>query len=154
MKNDPFLSFIPQYPDLVAVSFRYFTGCVHFLISKYHQYSQLAVVMNLTLQKNLFEFTFQISELCFEAVKKLFKQDKLGYASLGVVKVISGLVRGRNYDVRPEVRVFLLYYTISFCQWFKKNLKVKISAAAGYRQAEFPLSVRIEAAWEWAEPED
>ncbi|NXF35844.1 NOC3L protein, partial [Nyctibius bracteatus] len=49
-----------------------------------------------------------ISELCFEAVKKLFKQDKLGYASLGVVKVISGLVRGRNYDVRPEVlKVFL-----------------------------------------------
>ncbi|NXK96008.1 NOC3L protein, partial [Formicarius rufipectus] len=49
-----------------------------------------------------------ISELCFEAVKKLFKQDKLGYASLGVVKVISGLVKGRNYDVRPEVlKVFL-----------------------------------------------
>ncbi|XP_061315150.1 nucleolar complex protein 3 homolog isoform X1 [Pezoporus flaviventris] len=49
-----------------------------------------------------------ISELCCEAVKKLFKQDKLGYASLGVVKVISGLVKGRNYDVRPEVlKVFL-----------------------------------------------
>ncbi|NXG90798.1 NOC3L protein, partial [Stercorarius parasiticus] len=49
-----------------------------------------------------------ISELCCEAVKKLFKQDKLGYASLGVVKVISGFVRGRNYDVRPEVlKVFL-----------------------------------------------
>ncbi|KFO93837.1 Nucleolar complex protein 3, partial [Buceros rhinoceros silvestris] len=49
-----------------------------------------------------------ISELCFEAVKKLFKQDKLGCASLGVVKVISGLVKGRNYDVRPEVlKVFL-----------------------------------------------
>ncbi|NXG49950.1 NOC3L protein, partial [Psilopogon haemacephalus] len=50
----------------------------------------------------------KISGLCCEAVKKLFKQDKLGYASLGVVKVISGLVRGRNYDVRPEVlKVFL-----------------------------------------------
>ncbi|KFQ43249.1 Nucleolar complex protein 3, partial [Nestor notabilis] len=50
----------------------------------------------------------KISELCCEAVKKLFKQDKLGYASLGVVKVISGLVKGRNYDVRPEVlKVFL-----------------------------------------------
>lgn len=32
----------------------------------------------------------------------------MGYASLGVVKVISGLVKGRNYDVRPEVlKVFL-----------------------------------------------
>ncbi|XP_065602227.1 nucleolar complex protein 3 homolog [Cyrtonyx montezumae] len=49
-----------------------------------------------------------ISELCCEAIKKLFKQDKLGFASLGVVKVISGLVKGRNYNVRPEVlKVFL-----------------------------------------------
>ncbi|NXC45968.1 NOC3L protein, partial [Penelope pileata] len=49
-----------------------------------------------------------VSELCCEAVKKLFKQDKLGFASLGVVKVISGLVKGRNYNVRPEVlKVFL-----------------------------------------------
>lgn len=118
MKNNLFLSFIPQYPDLVAVSFCCCAGCVHFLISRYHQYYQLSVVVELALQKNLFEFTFQISQLCVEAVKKLFKQDKLGYASLGVVKVISGLVRGRNYDVRPEVRDFLFYYTIFFCQWF------------------------------------
>lgn len=71
-------------------------------------------------------FAFQISELCVEAVKKLFKQDKLGYASLGVVKVISGLVRGRNYDVRPEVRVFLLYITIFFSQKFKKIQTLKL----------------------------
>ncbi|XP_039086089.1 nucleolar complex protein 3 homolog isoform X3 [Hyaena hyaena] len=44
-----------------------------------------------------------ISELCCEAVKKLFKQDKLGQASLGVIKVISGFVKGRNYEVRPEM---------------------------------------------------
>uniref|UniRef100_A0A9L0RS63 Nucleolar complex protein 3 homolog n=1 Tax=Equus caballus TaxID=9796 RepID=A0A9L0RS63_HORSE len=43
-----------------------------------------------------------ISEMCCEAVKKLFKQDKLGQASLGVIKVISGFVKGRNYEVRPE----------------------------------------------------
>ncbi|KAM5244107.1 nucleolar complex protein 3 homolog isoform 2-T2 [Hipposideros larvatus] len=43
-----------------------------------------------------------VSEMCCEAVKKLFKQDKLGQASLGVIKVISGFVKGRNYDVRPE----------------------------------------------------
>uniref|UniRef100_A0A8C3GJN5 Nucleolar complex protein 3 homolog n=1 Tax=Cairina moschata TaxID=8855 RepID=A0A8C3GJN5_CAIMO len=53
-----------------------------------------------------------ISELCCEAVQKLFKQDKLGCASLGVVKVISGLVKGRSYNVRPEVRVFMLYFKI------------------------------------------
>lgn len=45
--------------------------------------------------------------MCCGAVKTLFKQDKLGYASLGVVKVISGLVKSRNYDVRPEVSSFL-----------------------------------------------
>uniref|UniRef100_A0A8C6FBK7 Nucleolar complex protein 3 homolog n=1 Tax=Monodon monoceros TaxID=40151 RepID=A0A8C6FBK7_MONMO len=44
-----------------------------------------------------------ISEMCCEAVKKLFKQDKLGQASLGVIKVISGFVKGRNYEVRPEM---------------------------------------------------
>ncbi|KAG8135421.1 putative Nucleolar complex protein [Naja naja] len=44
----------------------------------------------------------KISELCCDAIKGLFKQDKLGVASLGVVKVISGLVKSRNYDVRPE----------------------------------------------------
>lgn len=44
-----------------------------------------------------------ISEMCCEAVKKLFKQDKLGQASLGVIKVISGFVKGRNYEVRPEI---------------------------------------------------
>ncbi|NXL95353.1 NOC3L protein, partial [Alectura lathami] len=53
-----------------------------------------------------------VSELCCEAVKKLFKQDKLGLASLGVVKVISGLVKGRNYNVRPEVLEAFLHLRI------------------------------------------
>lgn len=82
--------------------------------------------------------------MCCEAVQKLFKQDKLGCASLGVVKVISGLVKGRSYNVRPEVRVFMLYCTIFFCQWFKKYLKVRSSAAARYGQAEFRRSARTQ----------
>ncbi|MEE6485629.1 hypothetical protein FKM82_014353 [Ascaphus truei] len=44
----------------------------------------------------------QIADTCFEAVKRLFRQDKVGQASLAAVKVISGLVKSRNYDVRPE----------------------------------------------------
>uniref|UniRef100_A0A7N5K965 Nucleolar complex protein 3 homolog n=1 Tax=Ailuropoda melanoleuca TaxID=9646 RepID=A0A7N5K965_AILME len=48
-------------------------------------------------------FIFQISEMCCAAVKELFKQDKLGQASLGVIKVISGFVKGQNYEVRPEM---------------------------------------------------
>uniref|UniRef100_A0A0F7Z6T1 Nucleolar complex protein 3 homolog n=1 Tax=Crotalus adamanteus TaxID=8729 RepID=A0A0F7Z6T1_CROAD len=54
----------------------------------------------------------KISELCCDAVRSLFKQDKLGVASLGVVKVISGLVKSRNYDVRPEVLMALLHLRI------------------------------------------
>lgn len=50
--------------------------------------------------------------MCCEAVKKLFKQDKLGQASLGVIKVISGFVKGRNYEVRPEVS--LSFFTLHF----------------------------------------
>uniref|UniRef100_A0A4W3K2U6 Nucleolar complex protein 3 homolog n=1 Tax=Callorhinchus milii TaxID=7868 RepID=A0A4W3K2U6_CALMI len=45
----------------------------------------------------------QISEMCCEAVKKLFKQDKVGESSLTMVKVISGLVKSRNYEIKSEV---------------------------------------------------
>lgn len=55
--------------------------------------------------------------MCCEAVKKLFKQDKLGHASLGVIKVISGFVKGRNYDVRPEVSFFAFYFTQFFLNY-------------------------------------
>ncbi|XP_005991626.1 nucleolar complex protein 3 homolog [Latimeria chalumnae] len=54
----------------------------------------------------------QISEMCCEAVKKLFKQDKVGHASLGAVKVISGLVKSRNYEVLPEVLKTFLHLRI------------------------------------------
>uniref|UniRef100_A0A8C1HSQ9 Nucleolar complex protein 3 homolog n=1 Tax=Cyprinus carpio carpio TaxID=630221 RepID=A0A8C1HSQ9_CYPCA len=49
-----------------------------------------------------------VSEMCCGAVSKLLKQDKLGQASLAVVKVISGMVKGRNYNVKPEVLNCLL----------------------------------------------
>lgn len=45
----------------------------------------------------------QVSEMCCEAVRTLLKQDKMGQASLAVVKVISGVVKSRNYNVKPEV---------------------------------------------------
>uniref|UniRef100_A0A8C7FZY6 Nucleolar complex protein 3 homolog n=1 Tax=Oncorhynchus kisutch TaxID=8019 RepID=A0A8C7FZY6_ONCKI len=50
----------------------------------------------------------RVSDMCCEAVKKLLKQDKQGHAALGTVKVISGLVKSRNYDVRPELLKVLL----------------------------------------------
>ncbi|KAM4623770.1 nucleolar complex protein 3 homolog [Polymixia lowei] len=44
-----------------------------------------------------------VSDMCCEAMRKLFKQDKLGQASLGAVRVISGLVKSLNFNVRPEM---------------------------------------------------
>ncbi|XP_059803555.1 nucleolar complex protein 3 homolog [Hypanus sabinus] len=45
----------------------------------------------------------KISGMCCEAVENLFKQDKIGQASLCVVRLISGLVKSRSYELRPEV---------------------------------------------------
>jgi len=41
--------------------------------------------------------------MCCDAFRKLFQQDKLGGASLATVRVVSGLVKSLNYNVRPEV---------------------------------------------------
>lgn len=45
----------------------------------------------------------QVSGMCCDAFMKLFHQDKVGAASLATVRVISGLVKSLNYNVRPEV---------------------------------------------------
>ncbi|XP_046889100.1 nucleolar complex protein 3 homolog [Hypomesus transpacificus] len=52
--------------------------------------------------------TRKVSDMCCEAVRQLLKQDKVGQASLGAVKVISGLIKSRNYEVRPEMLRSLL----------------------------------------------
>nr|XP_060623027.1 nucleolar complex protein 3 homolog [Anolis sagrei ordinatus] len=93
----------------------------------------------------------QISEMCSDAVKTLFKQDKLGFASLGVVKVISGLVKSRNYDVRPEVLMTLLHLRI-------KEVEVKKDAEdiapkkkfMSYKEKRKNLS-RMQRKWKKAE---
>ncbi|XP_048361252.1 nucleolar complex protein 3 homolog [Sphaerodactylus townsendi] len=93
----------------------------------------------------------QISEMCCDAVKNLFKQDKLGVASVGVVKVISGLVKSRNYDVRPEVLMTLLHLRI-------KDVEVKKDAEdiapkkrfMSYKEKRKNLS-RMQRKWKKAE---
>nr|XP_057925233.1 nucleolar complex protein 3 homolog [Doryrhamphus excisus] len=52
--------------------------------------------------------TKTVSKMCCDAFGKLFHQDKLGGASLAAVRVISGLVKSVNYNVRPEVLRTLL----------------------------------------------
>ncbi|XP_066521022.1 nucleolar complex protein 3 homolog [Hoplias malabaricus] len=54
----------------------------------------------------------KVSQMCCEAVKKLLKQDKFGQASLATVKVISGLIKSRNYNVKPELLKSLLHLRI------------------------------------------
>ncbi|KAL0180067.1 hypothetical protein M9458_025509, partial [Cirrhinus mrigala] len=57
------------------------------------------IVMVVPLMSDPFR---KVSDMCCEAVSKLLKQDKLGHASLAVVKVISGMVKSRNYRVKPQ----------------------------------------------------
>ncbi|KAM3913552.1 nucleolar complex protein 3 homolog [Leptodactylus fuscus] len=54
----------------------------------------------------------KIADMSGDAVKKLFRQDKFGHASLAAVKIISGLVKSRNYCVRPEVLNIFLHLRI------------------------------------------
>ncbi|KAM9837143.1 nucleolar complex protein 3 homolog [Aulostomus maculatus] len=49
-----------------------------------------------------------MSDMCCDAFRKLFQQDKMGGASLAAVRVISGLVKSLNYNVRPKVLRTLL----------------------------------------------
>ncbi|XP_038554074.1 nucleolar complex protein 3 homolog isoform X1 [Micropterus salmoides] len=50
----------------------------------------------------------KVSAACCDAFRKLFQQDKEGGASLATVRVISGLIKSLNYNVKPEVLRTLL----------------------------------------------
>uniref|UniRef100_A0A1A8LCJ6 Nucleolar complex protein 3 homolog n=2 Tax=Nothobranchius pienaari TaxID=704102 RepID=A0A1A8LCJ6_9TELE len=66
--------------------------------------------------------TRKVSDMCCDAFKKLFQQDKGGVASLATVRVISGLVKSLNYNVRPEVLQTLLSLRIKEVE-MKKDLE-------------------------------
>ncbi|XP_070707672.1 nucleolar complex protein 3 homolog isoform X2 [Pempheris klunzingeri] len=63
-----------------------------------------------------------VSGMCCDAFRKLFQQDKVGGASLATVRVISGLVKSLNYNVRPEVLRTLLSLRIKEVQ-MKKDME-------------------------------
>ncbi|XP_015253600.1 PREDICTED: nucleolar complex protein 3 homolog [Cyprinodon variegatus] len=50
----------------------------------------------------------KVSDMCCDAFKKLFQDDRMGGASLATVRVISGLVKSLNYNIKPEVLRTLL----------------------------------------------
>nr|XP_040033167.1 nucleolar complex protein 3 homolog [Gasterosteus aculeatus aculeatus] len=64
----------------------------------------------------------QVSGICCDAFRKLFQQDKEGGASLATVRVISGLVKSLNFNVRPEVLKTLLCLRIKEVQ-MKKDIE-------------------------------
>lgn len=61
--------------------------------------------------------------MCCDAFKKLFQDDRMGGASLATVRVISGLVKSLNYNIKPEVTdqirlnswIICLYIFINVC---------------------------------------
>uniref|UniRef100_A0A8C9YAQ4 Nucleolar complex protein 3 homolog n=1 Tax=Sander lucioperca TaxID=283035 RepID=A0A8C9YAQ4_SANLU len=64
----------------------------------------------------------QVSQMCCDAFRNLFQQDKEGGASLAAVRVISGLVKRLNYHVRPELLRTLLSLRIKEVQ-MKKDME-------------------------------
>uniref|UniRef100_A0A669F182 Nucleolar complex protein 3 homolog n=1 Tax=Oreochromis niloticus TaxID=8128 RepID=A0A669F182_ORENI len=67
----------------------------------------------------------KVSGMCCDAFRKLFQQDRVGGASLATVRVISGLVKSLNYNVRPELLRTLLSLRIK-----EVEMKKDIEAAA------------------------
>ncbi|KAM6964134.1 nucleolar complex protein 3 homolog [Tautogolabrus adspersus] len=64
----------------------------------------------------------QVSGMCCDTFRKLFHQDKEGGAALATVRVISGLVKSLNYNVRPEVLKTLLSLRIKEVE-MKKDME-------------------------------
>ncbi|XP_022598762.1 nucleolar complex protein 3 homolog [Seriola dumerili] len=64
----------------------------------------------------------KVSDMCCDAFRKLFQQDKQGGASLATVRVVSGLVKSLNYNVRPEVLRTLLSLRIKEVE-MKKDIE-------------------------------
>ncbi|KAM9700123.1 nucleolar complex protein 3 homolog, partial [Menidia menidia] len=75
-----------------------------------------------------------VSAMVCEAFRNLFQQDRVGGASLAAVRVISGLVKSLNYNVRPEVLRTLLSLRIQQVQ-----LSRDLEASAPSRR---PLSLK------------
>ncbi|XP_067226221.1 nucleolar complex protein 3 homolog [Chanodichthys erythropterus] len=90
-----------------------------------------------------------VSEICCEAVRTLLKQDKVGQASLAMVKVISGMVKSRNYNVKPEVLKTLLCLRIKEVD-MKKDTEAPKNKFMSFKEKKTSLS-RMQRKWKKAE---
>uniref|UniRef100_A0A3P8UJ36 Nucleolar complex protein 3 homolog n=1 Tax=Cynoglossus semilaevis TaxID=244447 RepID=A0A3P8UJ36_CYNSE len=95
--------------------------------------------------------TNQISDMCCDAIRKLFQQDKVGEASLATVRVISGFVKSLNYNVRPAVLRSLLSLRIKEVE-MKKDIQSTAPKKKfmDYKEKKKNLS-RMQRKWKKAE---
>ncbi|XP_056626651.1 nucleolar complex protein 3 homolog [Triplophysa dalaica] len=94
---------LESYKGLAAVAIRCI--CELLVALPHFNFHNNIIVMVVPLMNDADK---KVSEMCCEAVRTLLKQDKMGQASLAVVKVISGVVKSRNYNVKPEILKVLL----------------------------------------------
>ncbi|XP_055006484.1 nucleolar complex protein 3 homolog [Boleophthalmus pectinirostris] len=92
----------------------------------------------------------QVSDLVCGAFRALFVQDKVGGASLAAVRVISGLVKSHNYELKPEVLQTLLSLRIKEVQ-MKKDLEETAPKHRSMKKKEKKNLSRMERKWKKAE---
>ncbi|XP_062234449.1 nucleolar complex protein 3 homolog [Platichthys flesus] len=92
----------------------------------------------------------QVSDMCCDAFRKLFQEDKLGGASLATVRVVSGLVKSLNYNIRPEVLRTLLSLRIQEVQ-MKKDVEATAPKKKFMNNKEKKSLSRMKRKWKKAE---
>uniref|UniRef100_A0A3B5MRX5 Nucleolar complex protein 3 homolog n=1 Tax=Xiphophorus couchianus TaxID=32473 RepID=A0A3B5MRX5_9TELE len=93
----------------------------------------------------------KVSDMCCDAFRKLFQEDRVGGASLATVRVISGLTKSLNYNVRPEMLRTLLSLRIKEVE-MKKDLEATAPKAKFMTNKEKKKNLsRMQRKWKKAE---
>ncbi|XP_007576141.1 nucleolar complex protein 3 homolog isoform X1 [Poecilia formosa] len=93
----------------------------------------------------------KVADMCCDAFRKLFQEDRVGRASLATVRVISGLTKSLNYNVRPEMLRTLLSLRIKEVE-MKKDLEATVPKAKFMTNKEKKKNLsRMQRKWKKAE---
>ncbi|XP_073683942.1 nucleolar complex protein 3 homolog [Garra rufa] len=137
---------LQSYKGLAEVAIRCI--CDLLVALSHFNFHNNIIVMVVPLMSDRF---WKVSEMCCEAISKLLKQDKLGQASLAVVKVISGMVKSRNYKVKPQVLNCLLSLRIKEVEMKKDTADTAPKKKfMSYKEKRANLS-RMQRKWKKAE---
>ncbi|KAM9773052.1 nucleolar complex protein 3 homolog [Syngnathus typhle] len=92
-----------------------------------------------------------VSDMCCRTFSELFHQDKVGGTSLAAVRVISGLVKSLNFNVRPQVLRTLLSVRIQEAL-VKKDMKDMTPSVKAMRHKDKKNNLsRMQRKWKKAE---